>query len=105
MDDRCSIHDGGTERIFFSSPPLCPDPPSLLSSGYVGIKMPGREADRSHPFSVKVKKAYLHSPIRLNGTVLSEELGHFECKVFGVKCDPPYGKLAACTIYIWCLLH
>jgi hypothetical protein len=40
----------------------------------LGVKRPGREAGHSPPFSAEVKECvelYLHSPIRLNGVVLS----------------------------------
>jgi len=53
-------------------------PPTLLSSGnrgsFPGVKRPGREADHSPPSSVMVKECvelYFHSPILLNGAVLS----------------------------------
>jgi hypothetical protein len=51
-------------------------PPSLLSNGALslGVKRPGREADRSPPSSAEVKECvelYLHSPIRLHDVVLS----------------------------------
>jgi hypothetical protein len=45
--------------------------PEALS---LGVKLPGREADHSHPSSDEVKEwveLYLHSPIRLHGVVLS----------------------------------
>jgi hypothetical protein len=41
---------------------------------FPGVKRPGREADYSHPSSAEAKEwmePYLHSPIRLNGVVLS----------------------------------
>jgi hypothetical protein len=44
----------------------------------LGVKRTGREADHSHPSSVKFKECvelYLHSPIRLHGMVLSEAQG------------------------------
>jgi hypothetical protein len=45
--------------------------PGALS---LGAKRPGREADHSPPSSVEVKECvelYIHSPIRLQGVVLS----------------------------------
>jgi hypothetical protein len=41
-----------------------------IGSSYSGVKWPGREADHLSPSSVEVKE-YLHSPISLNGVVLS----------------------------------
>jgi hypothetical protein len=41
---------------------------------FPGVKRPGREADHSPPSSAEVKEwveLYLHSPICLNGVVLS----------------------------------
>jgi hypothetical protein len=40
----------------------------------LGVKRPGREADHSPPSSTEARECvelYLHSPIRLNGVVLS----------------------------------
>jgi hypothetical protein len=45
--------------------------PAALS---LGVKRPGREVNHSPPYSAEVKECvelYLHSPIRLNGVVLS----------------------------------
>jgi hypothetical protein len=41
---------------------------------YLGVKRPKREADHSPPSSAEFKECvelYFHSPIRLNGVVLS----------------------------------
>jgi hypothetical protein len=36
-------------------------PPSLLSSGYPGVKRPGREADHSSPTSTDVKNTWMYA--------------------------------------------
>jgi hypothetical protein len=60
-----------------SRPALGPtQPPKKWVSGSLslGVKRPGREADRSPPSSAEVKECveiYHHSPIRLHGMVLS----------------------------------
>jgi hypothetical protein len=62
---------------FFSSPP-CPDPSSLLSTGYrelfrQEVKWPGRECDESLPSSAEVKNVWSlnEQRIRLHGVALS----------------------------------
>jgi len=50
--------------------------PSFLSNGYQGLFPWGYVADHSPPSSAKVKECvelYLHSPIRICATVLSEK--------------------------------
>jgi len=60
-----------------SIPPLRPtQPPSQWIPGALslGVNRPGREADPSPPSNAEVKECvelYFHSPIRLNGVVLS----------------------------------
>jgi hypothetical protein len=48
--------------------------PMGTGDSFPGVKRPGREADHLPPSSAKAKEyvdPYLHSPIRLNGVVLS----------------------------------
>jgi hypothetical protein len=56
----------GRGKRFFSSP-RCPDqlwgPPSLLFSGYLGVKWWGHEADHSPPSSARVKKGGAIPPL------------------------------------------
>jgi hypothetical protein len=60
-----------------SRPALGPTRPPIQwvpEALYLGKKRPGPEADHSPPSSAKVKECvelYLHSPIGLNGVVLS----------------------------------
>jgi len=81
LDDRGFESRQGLE--FFTSPPrtasspaLGPtQPPTHWVPGVIslGIKRPGREADRSPPSSSELKyvELYLHFPVRLHGVVLS----------------------------------
>jgi hypothetical protein len=50
--------------------------PTDTRGSFPGVKRPGREADHSPPSSAKVKEwvqPHLHSPLRLNGVMLSQE--------------------------------
>jgi hypothetical protein len=56
LDDQGSSPGRGKKFVYS---PQRPDwlwgPPCLLYKGYQGVKWPGREADRSPPFSAEVK--------------------------------------------------
>jgi hypothetical protein len=61
MDDQVRFPAGEGKDFFLPRPDRQLGPPSLLSKGYLGVKPPGCEADRSLSSRAEDKNAWIYT--------------------------------------------